>query len=236
MNTTNGPGVGCEIELKNGQLCGIPAIGRCATCGRAFCRSHQAWSGQTYYIDQCAPCLAKAQADKEKRIRETEAKWQAEEAEAREYFHSGSARTALLSSGAQPVNIYQTQRKFKKGFFSRNNQWVEVVTSVRRGWILSAITVGYAAPFGEASSKTDYSDQLTALLDLDHRQVVLTPVEPFSESYKEVDIDNLPNWEIASSGWIEAAKAVRQLIELHHLGIQSIFTRRISIKQGENAS
>ena len=103
-NMTKTSAAVCELEV-GGRSCGIQAVGRCVFWKRAFCATHQAWSGQTYYIDQCAPCLAKARAEEEKRNRETEAKWQAEEAEAREYFHSGSARTALLSSGVQPVWI-----------------------------------------------------------------------------------------------------------------------------------
>ncbi len=230
MNMTKALAAVCELEV-GGQNCGVQAVGRCAFCKRAFCAAHQAWSGQTYYIDQCAPCLAQAQADKEKGRREAEAKYRAEEDKAREYIQSGSARIALLTNGVQPVNIYQTQRKMrivKKGFFSRDEQWVEVVTSVRHGWILGAI-------FGKGNT------ELTALLDLDHRQVILTPVEPYAESYKEVDSDYLSNWEvlsnweIARSGWMEAAQAVRRLIELRHLEIESIFTRRITGKQDENS-
>ncbi len=208
-------GAGCEIELPDGRLCGVTSLGRCATCGRAFCRSHLARWEQAYDINQCAPCLAKAQANEEK----AEAKRKADEAEARKYIQSGSARIALLTSGVQPVNIYQTRMKMMKGFFSRNNQWVEEIASVRRGWILGAVLGG-----------------LTALLDVDHPQVVLIPVEPYAESYKEVDQREPglgPGW---TSEWIEAAQAVRQLIMLRHLGIHSIFTRRIFARQGEDSS
>jgi hypothetical protein len=66
----------------------------------------------------CAPCFA----DEQKRIQEEKAKEKTDEDEARKYIQSGSARTALLASGVQPVNIYQTQMKLKKEFLSRNNQ------------------------------------------------------------------------------------------------------------------
>src|SRR5436309_10349371 len=63
MNKTYASGR-CDIELKNGDLCGIPAIGRCATCGRAFCSTHQAGSYNSLYgswvpyVDLCTPCFA----------------------------------------------------------------------------------------------------------------------------------------------------------------------------------
>jgi hypothetical protein len=63
---------GCEIDG-----CGVPAIGRCSSCNRRFCRTHQArdmggerpvvtptgqWRGHrdtlAIYVDQCAPCRA----------------------------------------------------------------------------------------------------------------------------------------------------------------------------------
>jgi hypothetical protein len=58
-------------------------------------------------------------------------------------------------------------------------------------------------------------------------------VEPYAESYKEVDID----WGTRGNLSLrEAAQAVRQLIKLRHLGIQSIFTRRILAKPAGNSS
>lgn len=63
----------CEIELKDGRRCGIPPTGRCATCGRAFCSTHQANTLSTTWphlpvahVDMCAPCLAKISAKAER--------------------------------------------------------------------------------------------------------------------------------------------------------------------------
>jgi serine/threonine protein kinase/pSer/pThr/pTyr-binding forkhead associated (FHA) protein len=203
-------GRGCEIPLNNGYNCGVTTKGRCATCGRAFCASHQARSGQIVYIDQCAPCLAKARADEEERNREYWAKHRAKLDEAREYLHSGAARTALLTSGVQPVNIYQIQRKLEKKFFSQSYRTVEVITSIRRGWILGDIAGEYRSQ-GEVLSKKVDITLLTALLD--HDQVVLTPVRFQSERYEEEDNTSWPDWKITDNGWIQAAQAVRRLIE-----------------------
>ena len=49
----------CEIDV-NGKPCGVQAVGRCVTCGKAFCSTHQARNATTYYVDMCAPCFAKS--------------------------------------------------------------------------------------------------------------------------------------------------------------------------------
>jgi hypothetical protein len=36
--------------------CGVIAIGRCRSCNRAFCRSHQGIRGLTFLVDECAEC------------------------------------------------------------------------------------------------------------------------------------------------------------------------------------
>jgi hypothetical protein len=46
----------CEIDG-----CGIGALGRCATCGRAFCLSHQGYFERPL-ADRCAPCQRAANA------------------------------------------------------------------------------------------------------------------------------------------------------------------------------
>jgi hypothetical protein len=222
VNILKAPAAVCELEI-GGQICGVQAVGRCTTCGRAFCATHQAWNGQTYYLNQCAPCLAKAQADEEKRRQEAAAKHRAKENEAREYIQSGSARTALLTAGVQPVNIYQTQRKEeKKGLFGRY-QWVEVVTSVRHGWVLGP----FHWDVGEYGAR-----RLTALLDLD--QVEFTWVTPYLESYKELGVAQLGDdrdiCKISKYEILEVAEAIKRLIELNRLGVQSIFTRRLPAK------
>jgi len=65
----------CEV-LVDGRECGVPAIGRCATDGRAFCRTHQAANLHTRYDDQCQPCLS-AEIEKRNAIskHESEAVW-----------------------------------------------------------------------------------------------------------------------------------------------------------------
>src|SRR2546423_4680996 len=123
MNTTNGSGVGCEIELPDGRLCRVATLGRCATCGRAFCLTHQGryynYSHQLVpYVDMCAPCAAVKQAEEARRQEEARAPY--------EYFESGAARTGHLTSREQSVQIYSVHSEWKTGLFGlggRNVCW-----------------------------------------------------------------------------------------------------------------
>jgi hypothetical protein len=132
-----------------------------------------------------------------------------------------------------PVDIFQIERRAKKGLlniFSRE-KLIDVIISVRRGWILGSILGEEQSRRSDSSSYRKWG--LTALLDLDHRQAVFTCVEPYLESYKDTNYFRSTTWEIVA--WVEAAQAVRQLIMLRHLGIQSIFTRKIPTKQGNKS-
>lgn len=65
---------GCETKLADGRMCDVPAVGRCGTCNRAFCKTHQAREDNNYggkvYIEWCAGCQkAKAAAEAEKQAR-----------------------------------------------------------------------------------------------------------------------------------------------------------------------
>jgi hypothetical protein len=196
MNKTDGSIVGCEIELESGRTCRVQAIGRCATCERAFCLTHQ---GRDYrgfhepYVDRCAPCVAQAQADEMERLREHRAKMD----EAREYFASGAARTALLTAGVPPVKIRQTHRQWKNGLFGLGAQEVDVTTT-GRGWILGSFEWSYSS-YGEP---TDGS-WLTALMD-DNRFV---RVGRYSRRYEAVGSGG----EILKANLREVVQAVKRL-------------------------
>lgn len=47
--------VGCEIPI-GAQACGVLAVGRCLSCGRAFCGSHQRVTNTQTYSNLCNGC------------------------------------------------------------------------------------------------------------------------------------------------------------------------------------
>jgi len=215
---------GCEIELKDGRYCGIPPIGRCATCGRAFCPTHQAWFyGQfSYpYVDQCAPCFAKTPAEMARAKSEKDV---AERRAAEEYFMSGAARTAFLTAGVPPVKIYSVKRRSKQGFFGYKevedatpfiHKYGSKTTEVQHAWILGEFRLQYGIPKSPSHSyEDDYEGVtgrcLTALLDLSPAFLgmwivpdPLVPVRPWSRGYECLNG--------SFYGWIEAVQAVKRL-------------------------
>ena len=178
----------CEMQLNDGRTCGMPPVGRCATCGHGFCASHQAWRDQAFYFDQCASCLAKTLA-----AERDEAERQAPE----EYFMSGAARTALRTSGVPSVEIYAITRRWqsRKGFFRRSG-YVNVATSFGRGWILSEFKWHYTRHWTNGASDEVDENWLTALLDVSLEDFALgfsrfsngplVRVRPYAKGYEYV--------------------------------------------------
>lgn len=233
---------GCEIPLNNGSNCGVTTLGRCATCGRAFCLTHQARKAYSYglvpLVDMCVSCYDKTP----ERVAEAErAKRSAEISAAEQYFRSGSARTALLNSGVPPVEIYQVRRDWelkRKGILLREvrEQVVKVATPIGHGWILGTFKWEYhvSGPGPRAEMKTVTEDCLTALLEVSKDcpahlvprfsyhmpdRAGLARVQPYSGGYEYLG-DQGDRFEggynylgvWSEGGWIAAAKTVKRLI------------------------
>lgn len=185
MNTTNSSEVGCDIELKNGRICGIRAIGRCSTCERAFCMTHQGRSYDGFhqlvpYVDLCAPCVAVQQAKEAKREGEVRAP--------SDYFKSGAARTDLLTSGIPPLSIYRVERRWEpqKWFLGGGGRYIEEALPFGRGWILGEFEWYYnqnRSGGGESDNVT--KNWLTALLDI--------PLPPYQDDLAYMDIPYMYN-------------------------------------------
>ena len=165
----------CQIHDR-----GILAIGRCATCGRAFCASHQArtFDGRLSYVDMCSECFANSPAEKERVQR---SQHNAEISSAIEYFESGSARSALLISSALTVNIsWFAGARLQRGLFGLGGRYIDV-TGQSRGWLVGKFQ------WGDES-------RLTAVLDLSRHELPsgewsgLARVRPTSEGYEAIDI------------------------------------------------
>lgn len=165
------PAAVCETLLTTGQQCAVAAIGRCTTCGRAFCQTHQArgkvYGGTVPYVDLCANCFAQTPGEVARRKEEEE---YAKAAAVKNYIYSGAARTDLLKSGVQPDQFYRISSQWqgpKKGFFGTRigmGQYVDVRTPMVRGWILGQFKWRWT-PIEE--SRRLERDYVTALLDVD---------------------------------------------------------------------
>jgi hypothetical protein len=189
MNSTQTTPAVCEIDN-----CGIQAIGRCTTCKRAFCVSHQARerNGWFTYADMCSPCFAKTP-------REVERTQQAKrEAEALEEYHTalrycnGPAQNALRVANVPTVEIYQIEEKFKQGFF--RDRWIDVVTPRGHGWVLPIY------------------DWKCVLPDTSDSQVPwLAVVEPYAGGYAFRG-KGLGSRQVSTEAeWVAVAKAVKRL-------------------------
>ena len=211
MNSTQTTAV-CEIDLKSGSPCGIQAVGRCVTCGRAFCLTHQArdLSGVIFvgYIsvgspDMCTSCQEAVQVPirkEQEEIRKEQEEWRT----AVEYFKSGAARTALLASGVQPVEIFRVEHTFEEGFLGLGGRYINEVSSFGRGWL-----VGESQWQFPWQKSPEY--HLIVLPDLLLSELI--EVGPYSGGYvfqKYIDLSWTPdpphNWTIA------AAQAVKRLM------------------------
>lgn len=201
----------CEIDE-----CGVLAIGRCATCKRAFCASHQARVGYTRYDNQCAPCLAKIDADRADQTQKAQAK----EEEAREYIQAGAAKTALLRNGVAPVEIYCPREDWKKGFFGLRDRAVVELHPIGRGWILGEFRWKYWTQPSHSSRIEVQEYWLTALLEdprvheeLLARLGVMNAKEliPIARPYLDGYAAMLGAASFGRGQWAEARQAVGRL-------------------------
>jgi hypothetical protein len=219
----------CEIQLQSGRICGVSAIGRCTTCERAFCPSHQVCTSSSIssdgwflpfpvpvYLNMCAACFATSPAELSRiKAEENRARYEQEQEgkkrkqlapyiEAQDYFVSGAARAAL--SRFPTVAVYKTKTSLKKGFFG--SRLVETIVPVQHGWCIGELRWYYSERIhGEDVGST--GTFLTVMID---REVVnafdnpFVRVQPYSDGYKDIG-----NNTGHVNEWIDAAKAVKQL-------------------------
>jgi hypothetical protein len=110
---------GCELPVT-GQSCGVPAIGRCGTCSRAYCATHQAHDLNTIglviqtYRDWCIECQQHRKAD-ERKLAETKEKQRKEE----------------RAAAAKRIPILIAQFKAQPFTGAQNRDYVEKVSAGR---------------------------------------------------------------------------------------------------------
>lgn len=209
----------CEIDG-----CGVLAIGRCATCKRAFCPSHQGFFRDNFQqwvpqVNVCAACAEASSAEAAKQATEAQAPFW--------YFSDGVARAELLTSNVQSVPLYVIRQEWKvisKGFFRTDAGYVDDVMPAGRGWILGMFKWKYDKNRrGYGDSDYVVEECLTALRDTPGPQVSesknhgLTYVRPCDGGYEDLSWGQ--NGDVFESawttgwGWREAMQAVKRLIE-----------------------
>lgn len=208
MGSTSAVPAVCEI---NG--CGVLAIGRCLTCGRAFCGSHQGRGRmqQVPYTNMCAPCMD-AQA-------EAAAKVMAELLAPHLYFQSGTAHADLVASGAKSIALFTIKRDWKvtkTGFFGgQRGEYVDTPQLAGRGWLLG--TFKWRCVVHDGSWVVE--EHLTALRDQDPNAINtygLTHVRPCAGGYEDLNLGGRDRLADGGSteglGWREAMEAVRRVM------------------------
>jgi len=115
----------CQV-LINGEECGVPAIGRCAVDGRAFCMTHQGrrqYTGSAY-SDRCQPCEDKS---------DTAAR--NHELHYGQSYLMNTAAQELRAAGVPTVEIFRYRTEWVPKRFGRS-QTIEHADLLATGWIL----------------------------------------------------------------------------------------------------
>lgn len=137
--------------------CGVLAIGRCGTCGRAFCGGHRGRSaGNFVLVDTCAVCASVAT----EAGRATERSLAESHERERELLRGAPAKLRPKRVPSEPlVQVLEERRKVLPGFR-------DIIRPQRRGWLLGDLTWRIAP---RANFNREWYDELrlTALVDRD---------------------------------------------------------------------
>lgn len=238
-------GADCGIKLKSGDLCGVPAIGRCIDCECAFCPTHQGYRIHGFhepYINLCSKCVALREANRVKQQQEVIAK----EEEAKKYVKDGAAARDLVSAGVPSVTIYDFYHHTVewRGLFGRYQSRTDTKTLTYRGWILGDLRWQFYERLWDSTEHKSDADWLTALVDISTTLDPLTRVKPSKDGYEALDHVNSSEvlelrrkerqeyeritgrkydvkvWSQYSfhSSFTQLAEIIRQLIESHKNG------------------
>lgn len=116
----------CELVDNFGNICDVTAIGRCHSCGRAFCASHRAFLYGRPTSDRCDPCP----------VRTKDEQRQADKVQGRAYI-ANSALAELRAAGVRTTNIYARRSERRKQFLG-GVRWVEHTDLWGSGWLIGS--------------------------------------------------------------------------------------------------
>jgi len=186
--------VQCNIILNNGYMCGLPPIGRCDKCMRAYCASHWTYNGDAEWVfnygpRMCAMCAKELSEENRKRSEE----WYAPIA----YFANGTARDTLRKSGVQVVKLYEVRRWIIDGFLMRRK--TKRVRHYGHGWVIGTFTWhvgrGQERQWGLEDHEPHTEECMTALLDVDYFELPskgnygLVRVRPYTDGYEILSLE-----------------------------------------------
>ena len=144
----------CEITVPAG-VCGVQARYRCATCGKAYCESHQTRRDLSDFVDRCAPCEARAVLASREASRP--------QREASQFVTSGSAVRALRESAVPRVEIHSVSTtRVKRRFRGWENE--DRLDDHAHGWVIGELHWSHI-PSGQDATVTE--NFLTVLVDSD---------------------------------------------------------------------
>lgn len=127
----------CEVEAAQG-TCGLPALGRCGRCGKAFCMTHQAPDlAMTPVLDLCSECSG-SDADRS-RQRFFESSRQELLESGKHFLRSGAAVEALAGSGRSPDRIYTVETMYDRQRLRRRWTSRRVLTDRFSGWVIGEL-------------------------------------------------------------------------------------------------
>jgi len=140
----------CQIDE-----CGVPAVGRCRNCSRAFCVTHQGRVlGGPVYVDRCEPCTTQ----------DVQRRRDHDEQFGPSFVHSGRARTVLATAGVPTVEIHTVEQHLKVTRLTLRvkKQWT-TSAPFGHGWLLGDLLWQYNAG-GPGGGSDNIEHCLTALL------------------------------------------------------------------------
>ena len=187
----------CEVDVPSGP-CGVAAIGRCSTCGRAFCVSHQAAAANPGHVvvDRCVTCLA---AKKQAALTH-------DRQFGRGYITSGDARAELLARGVPKVELHKVSRELERRRFG-GSRTVETVHPMGTGWLIGTFRWEYTEfSFGARDVVAEHPTVLRDHQTRDERQIFLrVRKDPDRHGYL------VESGRRVASSWELLAEAVRRL-------------------------
>lgn len=201
MYEQTGLSVQCNIILNNGDMCGIPAIGHCDACQRAYCTSHQAYRDNSFggfvpVRNLCVMCEKERLKAEEERTRKD-----IELARSiHELFHDGSALAMMRGSGVQKVRVYKSEayrETIRSGYITKKHY-----SFLGDGWVLGEYkwsnvkdTLAYHEESWKMQELPDISTYVTVLLDIERHKLRkellsnhgLVPVVLYADGYEYED-------------------------------------------------